>query len=67
MSTSQVWSVATDEGAAALIGRHIGRSTEGMGRVTARIGYTNKHGARIVRKWAEDGVMIEAETDKLQI
>jgi len=65
--SSEIWSVATENGQADMLGRHIGRAGRVTGRVTSRIGYTNKHGDRIVRKWGKDGVMIETKADKLDI
>jgi YD repeat-containing protein len=66
MSTSEMWTPATDEQQASFVGRHIGRSSP-SGWTTRQIGYYDRHGNRIVRTWTAEGVMIETKADKTDI
>lgn len=66
MSSSEIWSTGSDEQQASFLGRHIGRG-EASGRTVSRIGYYDRHGNRIIRKWDKGGVMIETNLGKRRI
>lgn len=66
MSSSEIWSTGSDGQQAGFLGRHIGRG-QPSGRIVSQIGYYDRHGNRIIRKWDKSGVMIETNLGKRRI
>ena len=59
-----MWQAATEDSQASLVARYLGRLGSSGGRVTSRIGYTNREGVRIIRTWDDTGNMVEIEEGK---